>query len=86
MTAITDDSRQMNNLYHLPLGELVPQIGSLGALAERFPLSFVNNISIVLRLVDPAQIIALAGHPFIDSTTTAANLLKTSVKYEVSDV
>lgn len=37
----------------LELGDLVPQIASLGALAERFPLAFVNSVSLTLRLVDP---------------------------------
>lgn len=84
--AIANENRQMNNLYHLPLGDLIPQIGSLGGLAQRFPLSFVNNVSIVLRLVDPTQVVAFAGHAWGDSTTIAANMNKQTVKYEVSDV
>lgn len=75
----------MSNLYMLELGDLIPQIASLGALGEKFPLAFVNSISITLRLVDPQLTHVLAGFGHGD-TSLPNTFNKAVINYTVFDV
>lgn len=67
----------------------------MGMVAERFPLSFTNSISIVLRVIEAPINHVMSAHPFGDAESkdtvtnnviTNAKLTKTAINYTISDV
>lgn len=63
------ENRSIGNQYSIRLGDLFPQISSMGPIANRFPLAFVSQISFTLRLQDPLQNHVYAGVAFDDTVT-----------------
>jgi hypothetical protein len=80
-----EQQRQMANVYSVRLEDIVPAIKSMGEIGHRFPLAFVQQISIGLRLVEPFINHVLSAHVWNDATSSGVHS-KSGLNYTISDV